>query len=294
MRKKSSEGKSAYKYLSPWIIGFILFTGGPIIISFLLSLTKWDLLGTPEFVGLDNYIKLFTTDGEMFRKTLVVTLKFTAINATVSVFASLGLAMLLNAKVKGIRFFQALFLIPSVIPAVVMAGVLKLSFSKEMGVLNYLLNIVGIESINWLGNSNTVWVVVAIASIFTFSMGQMMLIFNASLKEVPQEIYEACSLDGGGFWAKFRHVTLPFISPMLFFNIVVATVNSFNGAFTLLYPLTGGGPGDATKVLSMKIYDQAFRSFDMGTASTLAVVLFVIVSLVSIVQFRMSKNRVTY
>src|SRR5699024_5502172 len=155
--------------------------------------------------------------------------------------------------------FQFLYFIPSVIPSVVMAGILKLTFSSEMGVVNYFLNRFGFQSLNWFGNSKLIWLVVVIASIFTFSTGQMMLIFNASLKEVPQELYEACSLDGGNAWHRFRHVTLPAISPMLFFNIVVATVNSFNGAFTLLYPLTGGRPGDATKVLSLLIYDKAFR-----------------------------------
>lgn len=294
MKKRKSETKDAYKYLTPWIIGFLLFTGGPIILSFLLSLTKWDLLGTPQFVGLQNYQQLFIVEGEAFRKTLLVTLKFTVINAGVTVLVSLFLALMLNMKVKNIRFFQFLFFIPSVIPSVVMAGVLKLTFSSEMGIANYFLNQLGFESVNWLGSSNLIWVVVAIASIFTFSMGQMMLIFNASLKEVPNELYEACSLDGGNWWHKFRNVTLPFISPMLFFNIVVATVNSFNGAFTLLYPLTGGGPGDATKVLSLLIYDNAFRSFDMGTASTLAVVLFVIVSVVAVVQFKIGDKKVMY
>lgn len=293
MKKKTSKA-TPYIFLSPWFIGFLLFTGGPILLTFILSLTKWDLLGTPEFVGLANYKTIFSAEGEAFRNTLKVTLKFTVINSGFSVFVSLLLALLLNMKIKHMGIFQFLYFIPSVIPFVVMASILKLMFSSEMGVINYFLNILGINSVNWFGNNKLIWVVVGIASIFTFSTGQMMLIFNSSIKEVPEELYEACSLDGGGFWQQFINVTLPSISPMLFFNIVVATVNSFNGAFTLLYPLTGGGPGDATKVLSLLIYDKAFRAFDMGTASTLAVILFVIVASIAFLQFRLSENKITY
>lgn len=293
MKKKTSKA-TPYIFLSPWFIGFLLFTGGPILLTFILSLTKWDLLGTPEFVGLANYKTIFSAEGEAFRNTLKVTLKFTVINSGFSVFVSLLLALLLNMKIKHMGVFQFLYFIPSVIPFVVMASILKLMFSSEMGVINYFLNILGINSVNWFGNNKLIWVVVGIASIFTFSTGQMMLIFNSSIKEVPEELYEACSLDGGGFWQQFINVTLPSISPMLFFNIVVATVNSFNGAFTLLYPLTGGGPGDATKVLSLLIYDKAFRAFDMGTASTLAVILFVIVASIAFLQFRLSENKITY
>lgn len=293
MKKKTSKA-TPYIFLSPWFIGFLLFTGGPILLTFILSLTKWDLLGTPEFVGLANYKTIFSAEGEAFRNTLKVTLKFTVINSGFSVFVSLLLALLLNMKIKHMGVFQFLYFIPSVIPSVVMASILKLMFSSEMGVINYFLNILGINSVNWFGNNKLIWVVVGIASIFTFSTGQMMLIFNSSIKEVPEELYEACSLDGGGFWQQFINVTLPSISPMLFFNIVVATVNSFNGAFTLLYPLTGGGPGDATKVLSLLIYDKAFRAFDMGTASTLAVILFVIVASIAFLQFRLSEDKITY
>jgi ABC-type sugar transport systems, permease components len=120
------------------------------------------------------------------------------------------------------------------------------------------------------------------------------LIFNSSLKEVPVELYEAADLDGANAWQRFRNVTLPSISPILLFNVVVATVNSFNGAFTLLYPLTGGGPGNATKVLSLQIYEKAFRQFDMGTASTLAFIMFIIVALISVLQFKLSDDKVNY
>lgn len=179
-------------------------------------------------------------------------------------------------------------------PSVVMTSCFILMFNNQLGIVNYFLSTLGIIGPNWLGNANLVWVVVGIASVFTFSTGQMMLIFNSSLKEVPIELYEAAHLDGANAWHRFKNVTLPSISPILLFNTVVATVNSFNGAFTLLFPLTGGGPGNATKVLSLLIYEKAFKQFDMGTASTLAFIMFIIVAFISILQFKLSDDKVNY
>ncbi|MGM0123216.1 multiple sugar transport system permease [Enterococcus sp. AZ194] len=284
---------TAYGFLSPWIIGFILFTGGPILLSFLLSMTKWNLLGDPKFVGLQNYQQLFSGNSDFFN-TLKITFLFTLLNVIVTVSASLFLAVLLNFKVKLIGIFQFFYFVPAVMPSVVMTSCFILMFNNQLGIVNYFLSKFGIDGPNWLGNPQLVWVVVGIASIFTFSTGQMMLIFNSSLKEVPVELYEAAHLDGANAWQRFKNVTLPSISPILLFNTVVATVNSFNGAFTLLYPLTGGGPGNATKVLSLLIYDKAFKQFDMGTASTLAFIMFIIVAVVSLIQFKLSDSKVNY
>ena len=284
---------SAYGFLSPWIIGVIFFTGGPIIMSFILSLTRWDLIGNPIFVGFENYAELFNGDSDFFN-TLKITLFFTLINVLITVGASLFLAVLLNFEVKLIGIFQFFYFVPAVMPSVVMTSSFILMFNGEIGIVNYWLSKIGIHGIDWMSNPNLIWVVVGIASIFTFGTGQMMLIFSSSLKEVPKELYEAADLDGANSWQRFVNVTLPSISPILLFNVVVATVNSFNGAFTLLYPLTGGGPGDATKVLSLEIYDKAFKQFDMGMASALAVIMFLIVSCIAFLQFKLSDDKVTY
>lgn len=299
-KNKNSKTKSKffskiepYSYLMPWFIGFIFFTGGPLIMSFLLSLTEWNLLGDPVFVGFDNYRTLFSENSSMM-STIKITLIYTAVNVFITIFASLGLAILLNFKVQLIGIFEVLYFLPAVVPAVVMAGIFSLMFNKELGVVNYLLSFVGISGPNWLNNSSWVWVVLGIASVFTYSTGQMMLIFNSSLKEVPLELYEAADIDGASGWQKFSKITIPSISPIILFNVVTATVNSFNTSFNLIYPLTGGGPGNATKVLSLSIYENAFHYFDMGTASTLAVVLFVIVAIVGALQFIISKDTVNY
>lgn len=295
MRKKQvmEDHLTAFGFLSPWVIGFLLFTGGPIIASFVLSLTKWNLLGNPTFVGFANYQELFSPNST-FYNTLKATFIFTLLNVGITVFWSLFLAILLNFKLRFMKVFQFLFFVPAVMPSVVMASCFILMFNNELGIVNYLLSWIGVDGPNWLGNTNLVWVVVGMMSVFTFSTGQMMLIFNSSLKEVPIERYEAASLDGANAWQRFIHVTLPSISPILLFNTIVATVNSFNGAFTIIYPLTGGGPGDVTKVLSLEIYEKAFKQFDMGMASTLAFILFIIVGLISIFQFKFGDKKVNY
>jgi multiple sugar transport system permease protein len=296
MKKGKSTWKdylSAYSFLSPWFVGLILFTGGPIIASILLSFCNWNLLGVPKLIGLGNYSHMFGDSA--FLNSFKVTIIFTIISVAVSVISALLLAVLLNFKVKFIGIFQFFYFIPAVMPSVVMAFVFKLMFNQQLGVVNYLLSFIGIHHApNWLNDSFWIWPTLAYASIFTYSTGQMMLIFTSALKEVPQELYEACDLDGANFFQRFVHVTLPSISPIILFNVVVATVSSFNSSFTLLYPLTNGGPNNATQVLSLEIYKNAFQLFNMGYASTLAVVLFVVVAIVAFFQFKMSKNWVHY
>jgi len=297
MKKNFSDWKDtliAYGFLTPWFIGFILFTGGPIIASFILSLTRWDLFGSPDFIGFENYRSLFA-EGSQFFSTLRVTLLYTFISVIVSIVASLLLAVLLNFKLKFMGVFRFCYFIPAVMPSVAMAAVFRLMLNQEMGIVNYFLSSLGVSNApNWLNDLFWIWPTLAIISIFTYSTGQMMMIFNSALKEVPQHLYEACDLEGANFFQRFIHVTLPSISPIILFNTVVATVNSFNTSFSIIYPLTGGGPGSETTVLSLSIYEYAFRLFDMGRASALAVILFVIVAVVAAIQFRISKDTVTY
>jgi len=284
----------AYGFLSPWFIGFLIFTGGPIIASFVLSLTRWNLLGTPDFIGIGNYITMFTP-GSGFLNSLRATLLYTIISVMVSVCSSLFMAVLLNFRLKFIGIFQFCFFVPAVMPSVALAFVFQLIFNQHMGILNYFLSVLGIGlSPNWLNDTFWVWVSLGVVTIFTYSTGQMMLIFNAALKEVPQQLYEAADLEGANFFQRFIHVTLPSISPIILFNVVVGTVNSFNTAFSIIFPLTGGGPANETMVLSLELYNSAFRMFNIGMASAVATVLFVIVASIAAIQFRVSKNVVHY
>ena len=285
--KRWSDAGVAWGFLTPWVIGFLVFSAFPILFSFVLSLTKWNMLGKPKFVGLANYKDLFAADSD-FGHTLLVTFVFTIINVAVSIVCSLILAILLNLKVRFKGLFQFFYYVPTIMPSVVMAGCLILMFNPQLGIVNYVLKCIGVANPpNWTGSNTLVWAVVAYASVFTFQTGQQMLVFSAALKDVPQELYEAASLDGANSWVRFWRITLPGIAPMLLFNTVSCTVNSFNGAFTLLYPLTGGGPGNATDVLSLDIYNQAFKNFNMGKASALAVVLFIIVAIIGAAEFKL-------
>lgn len=294
LSKEARNNITAYAFLSPWIIGFVLFSGLPILACFGLSLTKWDLVGTPEFVKFQNYIEMFSV-GSTFWNTLKVTVIFTFFGVIVSVAWALFLANLLNMNLKGMRIFQFLYFIPAVMPSVVMAFVFQLMFNKEIGIVNYILSLFGVASgPNWLMDSNWVMPVVVFTCIYTFSTGQMMLTFSAALKEVPKELYEAANLDGAGPFVKLWNITLPCISPIVFFNMIVSTVNLLNGSFSLIYPLTGGGPNDATNIIGLDIYRSAFGTYRMGYSAALSTALFVIVAIISLVQFKASKKWVYY
>ena len=224
--KMRSDAGAAWGFLSPWIIGFLVFSAFPLVFSFYLSLTKWNLMGDPQFVGLQNYKEMFSGNGEL-GQTLLATAIFTVINVAVSILFSLLLAILLNFKVRFKGLFQFFYYVPTIMPSVVMAGCLVLMFNPQLGIVNYVLKSMGVQNPpNWSGSQTFVWVLVAVASVFTFQTGQQMLVFSAALKDVPQELYEAAALDGAGAWKRFIHVTIPGIAPMMLFNVVSCTVNS--------------------------------------------------------------------
>ncbi len=283
-----------YIYLSPWIIGFVLFSGGPIIAAILIGFTKWELISNPTWVGLSNFVRMFRVSSE-FWGILRVTLIFTLFSVIVTVGWALFLALLLNQKTRGTGIFSFFYFIPAVVPLVALTFVFQLIFNKELGVANYLLYLIGIHNgPNWLMDSRWVlWTIIFIC-IYMYSTGQMMLIFDGALKDVSKELYEAAEIDGANSIDKFFKITLPAISPILFFNLVIATIGSLNLSFTLIYPLTGGGPGKLTQVISLDIYNNAFKNFRMGYACAEAIVLFIIVAIISLVQFRLSRKWVYY
>jgi len=282
-----------YLYLLPWVIGFILFTGGPIIAAIFISFTKWDLLSPPVWVGLANFTNMFRAGSE-FWGILKVTLIFMVFSVIITMCWSLFTALLLNQKVRGTGVFSFFYFAPAVVPLISLTFVFQLMFSKELGIVNYLLSLTGIEGPNWLMDSRLVLWVVTVLCIYTYFTGQMMLIFDSALKEVPRELYEAAEIDGANAVNKLFKITIPAISPIFFFNLVTGTINSLNTSFALIYPLTGGGPGKATQVMSLDIYVNAFKNFRMGYASAEAVILFAITAALSLLQFRLAKKWVYY
>lgn len=293
-KRNVRENITAYAFLSPWIIGFILFSGVPIIASFVLSLTKWDLISAPRFIGLGNFIAMFSA-GSDFWNVLKVTLVFTVFSIIATLAWSFFLAMLLNFKLKGIGIFRFFFFVPAVMPSIALAFAFQLLYNKEIGVINYILYLFGINNgPNWLMDNHLVIPSIIFVCLYTYTTGQMMLIFDASLKEVPKELYEACAIDGANYFQKFYYVTLSYISPVILFNLVIATINAFNGSFSIIYPLTFGGPGDASRVISLAIYDSGFKTFRMGYASALATVAFIMVVAIALLQFKLSDKFVYY
>ena len=293
-KRNVRENITAYAFLSPWIIGFILFSGVPIIASFVLSLTKWDLISAPRFIGLGNFIAMFSA-GSDFWNVLKVTLIFTVFSIIATLTWSFFLAMLLNFKLKGIGIFRFFFFVPAVMPSIALAFAFQLLYNKEIGVINYILYLFGINNgPNWLMDNHLVIPSIIFVCLYTYTTGQMMLIFDASLKEVPKELYEACAIDGASYFQKFYYVTLSYISPVILFNLVIATINAFNGSFSIIYPLTFGGPGDASRVISLAIYDSGFKTFRMGYASALATVAFIMVVAIALLQFKLSDKFVYY
>jgi multiple sugar transport system permease protein len=273
-------------YISPFIIGFLLFSALPMLASLVLSLTDFDPRQADEirFVGLDNYIRML--DDPALIKASVVTLRFALIVVPITLAVALGVALLVNSKLlAGRSIFRTLFYMPLQIPIVastmVWIGVLNVS----TGWLNISLQALGIPGIDWL-NSPT-WVHPALALMGLWGIGNMMLIFIAGLQSVPTELYDAAKVDGAGAWSSFRHVTLPLISPVIFYNLIIVLIATFQ-YFTQAFVITNGrgDPGGETLFFNLNLFREAFQFYNMGYASALAWVLFVVVLALTMVLFR--------
>jgi multiple sugar transport system permease protein len=283
------EARFGYLFITPWIIGFLAFQAGPILASLGLSLTNWTLLKPPVFTGLENYQRLATDP--LFFRSMRVTLTYTAASVPMGILFSLGLAMLLNQKVRGISVFRALFYLPSVVAGVGVAVLWGWMFNPNFGVINYLLSLANIPGPDWL--SSPQWALPSFIILSLWGVGGSVVIFLAALQGVPVALYEAASLDGAGTWARFRHVTVPMISPIILFNTVLGVIGSFQ-TFTYAYVLTGGGPNYATLFYVLYLYQNAFRWFEMGYASALAWVLFLVIISCTLLILRLSRSHVHY
>lgn len=295
-RKMRKDTLTAYAFISPWIIGFVCFTLFPVAFMFQVSLTNRKLNGVSEFIGFTNYVNMFKSAA--FWNSVRVTLFFTIVMVIVTTIWAVVMALLLNQKQKLNGIFQFCYFLPSVIPSVALAYAFRTIFGKEAGLFNALLSVFAGKNVavNWLYNHSTVYMVVFFITLFTYNTGQMMLIFRSGLSDVPQELYEACDLDGAGAFTKFFSVTLPMISPLVLFNAVNGCVSALNGSFALLYPLTGesGDPDGLTQVLSLLIYKEAFSNMKVGYACALSVILFLIAAAFGALLFALSKKLVYY
>jgi len=283
-----------YVFVSPWIIGFLLFTVGPLIASLILSFTDFNLLRPEEtrFVGTDNYARLATDP--LVTQGLVVTVRFALIAIPATMLASLGLAVLVNSpKLFGRSGFRTLFYMPIQIPLVASTLVWIGFLNTETGWLNGLLGLVGIQGPDWTNDVN--WVYPALTLIGLWGIGNFMLINIAGLQTVPTELYEAARIDGAGAWSQFRRITIPLISPILLYNLVISLIVTFQ-YFTQAYVLTNGrgDPNNATLFINLVLFREAFVQNRMGYASAIGWLLFVIVLVLTLALFAISRRRVYY
>lgn len=282
---------TAYTFLLPNIIGFLLFILVPVIASFFMSFTSWNGFGDIEFIGLDNYVQLLKD--ENFKISFLNSILFMVISVPVTLFLSVLIAVILNQGVRFVKVFRTAVFLPYVTATIAVAAVWQLIFNPTMGPINGMLMKLGIDQPpGWLSSPS--WALISVSIVYIWhSIGYYMVLFLAGLQSIPDYLYEAADLDGAGPISKFFKITLPMLSPVLFFTTIIGVINSFK-VFDLIYVLTGGGPGRSTHVLVYDIYNSAFKQFECGYASAMAYVLFLLILLISIVQFMGQKKWVNY
>jgi multiple sugar transport system permease protein len=280
-----------YLFISPWIIGFLAFTLLPFIASLFLSFTDWNIVGSWHWVGLANYDKLVSGVDDRFVVSLTNTLSFAIINVPGTQIIALTLAMLLNKKTPGIPIFRTLFYIPAIASGVGTTYLWVQIFSSHGGLANTVLEWFGIPGPNWL--YSLTWSMPAVIIVGLWNVGTSMLIYLAALQGVPQSLYDAASVDGATPLQKFANVTVPMVTPAMFFNVVLGVIGSFQ-VFTIVYVLTNGGPANATLVYALYLYQVAFRNLRMGYAASLAWILFLIVLAITAVQLVTARLWVYY
>jgi len=290
--RQVNEAKWGYIFLTPWILGLIIFILGPILASAYLSFTEYAIIDTPRYVGVQNYVNAFTGDN-LFWPSLGRTLLYALVVVPVGLLGSLGLALLLNQGVKGTNLFRTLFFLPSLTPAVALALLWSWLFHPSVGPINVAIRWFGLDGPGWLASKDWALTALIIISLWAFVGGNSMLIFLAGLQGVPTELYDAASIDGAGSWARFQAVTLPLITPTLFFNLVLGIIGALK-VFTLAFVATLGGPSYATWFYALHIYRQAFEYFRMGYGAALAWIFVILLLIFTLIQFRLSDRWVYY
>ena len=289
---RQREAILGYLYISPWVIGFILLTLGPMVASLYLSLTDYNVITSPTFIGIGNYTRALRED-KLFGVSLWNTFYYALISVPAGILISLLLALLLNQKVKGTNVFRTLFFLPTIVPAVAAILLWNWLFQPDFGLINYTLSFVGIKGPKWL--ASTAWVKPSLIFIGLWGSvgGSRMIILLAGLQGIPRDLYEAAAIDGSGAWHRFRSITLPMLTPAIFFNVIVGVIEGFR-TFTAAFVATDGGPAYASLFYMLYLFQNAFSFLNMGYASALAWILFVIVLILTVIQFRASRQWVYY
>ncbi len=289
LSERRKEEIVGYLFIAPWVIGFLIFTAGAMIYSFGLSLYRSDLLSETTFVGLGNY-QLLGQDA-LFKKSLLITTLYTALTVPFGTILALAIAMLLNQKVRPLAFWRTAYYLPAVVSGIAVALIWGWVLQPEYGLLNNFLRSFGIKGPRWFLSED--WAIIGLVLIALWGTGTNMLLYLAGLQSVPTELQEAAKLDGAGPWGVFRHVTLPLLTPTVFFNIIINIIGSFQ-VFNNAYILTNGGPNNATLTLVLYLYRQAFQLFKFGYASAIAWALFAIILIFTLIIMKTSNLWVHY
>lgn len=277
-------------FLSPWLIGFLAFTLIPVILSFYYSLCEYSLLQPPMFIGAENYRELARDN--VFWQSLGNTLYFAAMIIPASLFLSLGLAMLLNVKIPGQSFFRTIIFMPSLVPIVASAMVWMWMLNGKYGMINHLLAKFGISGPSWL--ENPYWAMPALVMMSLWGVGYNVVVYLAGLQDVPRELYEAAEIDGAGIWGRLWHVTIPILSPVIFFNLIMSIIWVLQ-VLDIPYIMTpNGGPARSTEFIAMYLYDNGFRFLRMGYASAIAWIMLLVILALTGIAFWSSKRWVHY
>lgn len=298
MKLNLRENLEGYLFISPWILGMVLFALGPILASFGLAFTRWNLFTEPEYVGWANFQKL--AHDPLFYKSVFNTIYYTIFAVPLGLVLALGLAMLVNHRLRGVNFFRTAFFLPNVVAGIAMLLLWKWLFDPNFGLINLFLDWTGLmEVLEWIGIGRPQWIssragaMPGLVFMSIWGLGGSMMIFLAGLQNIPRELIEAAELDGAGPWKRFRYVTVPLLTPTIFFLTMVGVIASLQ-VFNQAYVMTQGGPAHATLFYVLYLFQTAFERFQMGYACAMALVLFIITLLVSLIQLAMGKKWVHY
>ena len=292
LRQKQKETIAFYLFASPWILGFVFFSLIPILASIYFSFTEYDIITPAKWIGLDNYVAaLWGGRHELFILSLKITTVYAITSVPLQMVGGFLTALLMNQNVRGIYAFRVIYYLPAVTSGIANAILWKFVFSQNYGILNYFLTIIGLEPIPWL--ASTKWALPSLVIMSMWGFGGAMIIYIAGFRSIPEQLYEAAQLDGAGVMARFLNITIPMMSPVIFFNLIMGIIGSFQ-VFTNAFAMTGGGPGRATYFYMLYLYHMAFRDFNMGYASALAWILFVIIGVLTFISFRAAGSLVYY
>lgn len=290
MSMATREAVSGYLFFSPWLIGFLVFLAGPILFSFYLSFTSYNTLSDPKWIGVLNYKILFTQD-PIFWKSLGNTIYFVVFSVPINTFLGVLLAVLMNQKVPGIRLFRTIYYLPSVVSGVAVALLWQWLLDPNFGLINTMLGNLGIEGPGWLQDKH--WSKPSLILMNVWAVGGGMIIYLAGLQGISRDLYEAATVDGAGRIKQFWRITMPMLSPTIFFNLIMGVLGGFQ-VFLQAYIMTGGGPDNSTMFYALYLYNKAFKDLQMGYASAMAWILLLITLLFTLIILRTSKSWVYY